>query len=354
MWYHKFCMKKMKFVAAALLVLALAGCGRNAETTNVEAGMKEIENGDYDSALSYFEQAEQAGENEELVLRGQGIALLGKSDYQAAIDCLTRALSECDGNLTELEYDINYYLATAYYKSEQYNDAYSTYSAILALRPGEADAYYLRGCCSLALGNYELAISDYDKAVEAAPTDYALSINIFRALSDAGYEELGKGYLEKAMNNGTKTMSDYDRGRICYYLGDYENACSYLDSAYKTNCSEEVVLALGQSYEATGDINFAASIYTNYLSSYGDSAAIYNQLGLCRLATGDYEAALAAIESGISMNDMDVLQALKFNEIVCYEYLSDFDRARILMESYLATYPDDEAAKRENEFLSTR
>ena len=168
------------------------------------------------------------------------------------------------------------------------------------------------------------------------------------------YVSRGGYKLEKAMNNGSKTMSDYDRGRICYYMGDYENACSYLDNANKNNSSEEVVLALGQSYEATGDINFAASIYTNYLSSNGDSASIYNQLGLCRLATGDYDAALSSIESGIAMNDADVMQTLKYNEIICYEYLGDFTKAKVLMESYLVVYPDDETALREYDFLATR
>ncbi|MBQ0043209.1 MAG: tetratricopeptide repeat protein [Lachnospiraceae bacterium] len=348
-------LRKLSVVVIATSCLALlAGCGKNGRSEHVSAGMSEIENGEYDAALSCFDEAEAAGENKELILRGRGIAYIGKTDYASAIDSLTSALSECDGNLTDLEYDINYYLATAYYKSGAYEDAYTAYSAILALKSSEADSYYLRGCCSLAMNNYELAVSDFDKAVNSDSKNCSLYINIFRALSDNGHADIGMEYLEKAMNNGSKTMSDYDRGRICYYMGDYENACSYLDNANKNNSSEEVVLALGQSYEATGDINFAASIYTNYLSSNGDSASIYNQLGLCRLATGDYDAALSSIESGIAMNDADVMQTLKYNEIICYEYLGDFTKAKVLMESYLVVYPDDETALREYDFLATR
>lgn len=50
----------------------------------------------------------------------------------------------------------------------------------------------------------------------------------------------------------------------------------------------------------------------------------------------------------------DVMQSLLFNEAVAYEYLHDYRQASVLMESYLKTYPDDQVARREYEFLSTR
>ena len=49
-----------------------------------------------------------------------------------------------------------------------------------------------------------------------------------------------------------------------------------------------------------------------------------------------------------------MMQTLKFNEIVAYEYLNEFEQATILLDNYLKIYPDDEQAKREYGFLSTR
>ena len=49
-----------------------------------------------------------------------------------------------------------------------------------------------------------------------------------------------------------------------------------------------------------------------------------------------------------------VTQSLKFNEIVAYEYLGQYDQAKLAMEQYLALYPDDEKAQREAVFLKTR
>ena len=345
---------KIRMGIGVALLCVLCGCGGGKGSSYVDTGMNQIATADYDGALASFAAAREAGENPELVCRGEGIAYLGKTEYEQAITSFLEALSYCDGTVTDLEYDISYYLATAYYKSGEYQAAYGTYSAILVLKSKDAQAYYLRGLTLLAMNCSEQALGDFETALSLDKDNYSMYIDIYLALDQYGYTEEGRGYLENAMKVGSKSMSDYDKGRICYYLGDYENACVYLDNANKTDSSQEVVLALGQAYEATGDINFAASIYTNYLANYGDNAKIYNQLGICKLAVGDYEAARVAFENGIAMNDMDMMQTLKYNEIVAYEYLGDFKKACVLMETYLATYPDDTAALREYEFLRTR
>lgn len=50
----------------------------------------------------------------------------------------------------------------------------------------------------------------------------------------------------------------------------------------------------------------------------------------------------------------NMMQTLKFNEIVTYEYMGEYKTAAALMNSYLRSYPDDTTAKREYEFLQTR
>ena len=83
-------------------------------------------------------------------------------------------------------------------------------------------------------------------------------------------------------------------------------------------------------------------------------AEIYNQLGLCRIRMGEYELALTAFQTAMNIEDNGMMQTLKFNEIVAYENMKDFKTAAALMNSYLKSYPDDETAKREYEFLQTR
>ena len=42
------------------------------------------------------------------------------------------------------------------------------------------------------------------------------------------------------------------------------------------------------------------------------------------------------------------------NQITAYEYMGEFQVAAGMMKDYLATYPEDKDAIRENIFLSTR
>ena len=160
-------------------------------------------------------------------------------------------------------------------------------------------------------------------------------------------------YLQKVMAENEKSISDYDMGRMSYYMGDYEKARDYLS---KMDSSKDygAALYLGRTYEALGDYNYASGIYAAYTENDQTKAEIYNQLGLCELARGDYHAALAAFQSGMQIEGNDVMQSLLFNEAVAYEYLHDYRQASVLMESYLKTYPDDQVARREYEFLSTR
>ena len=67
-----------------------------------------------------------------------------------------------------------------------------------------------------------------------------------------------------------------------------------------------------------------------------------------------YTEALSSFQAGMNTEDKSIMQTLKYNEIVAYEYMREFRTAANLMKDYIALYPDDAAALREYEFLKTR
>lgn len=340
-------------IAAVLLCVVLMGCGAEAEPSYTKQGMEAVKALDYDKAISLFQTAEENGEEERLLYRGMGLAYLGKTDYEAAIAYLETALRMGSSWVEDLDFDINYYLATAYYKNGQLQEAVKVYDAILGIRPEETNAYYLRGSVKLSEGNFDGAKADFDTAVAQDPKNYDRMIRIYMVLEEYGYKEAGQVYLQNAMTENEKSISDYDMGRICYYMGDYENAKGFLERL-KTASDYGAALYLGRTYEALGDYNYAASIYAGYADYDQTKAEIYNQLGLCRMQLGEYQTALDAFQKAMSIEGNDMMQTLKFNEIATYEYMGDYKTAAALMNSYLRSYPDDETAKREYEFLQTR
>ena len=343
-----------KYICAAaglFLMAALTACGEPGESTS--DAMKLIQALDYQGALEELATAEESGENIRLIQRAKGIAYMGLADYESAIDCFLAALSESNGLIQDVDFDLNYYLAAAYTKSMEYTKAEEIYSEVLQLRPDEENAYFLRGNARMHLGNYDGAIGDFEKVIEMDPKNYDRLIEIYQVLDFYGFGNVGQEYLRAALASGDKQMGKYDSGRIYYYLGEYQDAYLALEEAKETG-SAESCLYLGRAYEATGDYNYAANVYSSYLNKNEGTAEMYNQLGLCHIQRGDYAKALDAFQAGLALGDGSLLQTLSFNEIVAYDYLGEYEQAFAQMETYLKNYPDDQSARREYDFLSTR
>lgn len=342
---------KCIIVLGGLLAGLLTGCGASGEKT--AEGMQQVQDLNYREALASFEAAEEAGEDARLIARGRGIAHMGLTEYEEAISCFEEALRGSDGFVQSVDYDLNYYLAAAYVKNGQLAEAEGVYDAILALRPDEEDAYFLRGSVRLTQDNYEGAKADFDRVVSMDAGNYNRLIEIYQALEHYGYREVGREYLDNAMQTAGDKMDSYDSGRMYYYLGEYKQACVALEKAREKGDADSY-LYLGKAYEATGDYNYAVSIYNSWIAKDTGSAAIYNQLGLCEMAMGNYTLALNAFQAGMQIENNSLMQTLAFNEIIAYEYLEDYQKALVLVDNYLKSYPDDEQAKREQQFLSTR
>ncbi len=338
---------------SSVSALVFAGCGMLASHELTDKGMEANRQLDYRTAVACFDEAIEAGEDGLEAGRGKGIAYLGLADYDNAVASFETALANAGGRLTDLSFDTDYYLAYAYYKDGRMEDAIALLNGIIAARPEDKDAFFLRGRLALEQGNYELATVDFNNVISLDPSDYDCLLSIFRCLDAFGYTDEGGNYLKEALDRDSEKMTDYDRGRYAYYLEDYETAKNCLERARDSE-NAEPALFLGRTYEALGDYNYASTVYMDYIEKYGDSGEIYNQLGVCRLKMQDYENALLAFQVGMEAEKEPCLQNLKFNEIVAYEYLGDFKKAASLMEEYLGHYPDDEKAEREWKFLKTR
>ena len=335
------------------LTALCAGCGLGNKNENVTAGMTAIAELDYDAAITSFEAAKEAEEDPRLLYRGMGLAYMGRTQYDEAVSAFETALSYSDGRVNAMDYDINYYLATAYYKQGETDKAIKAYGAILDLKPEEQDACYLRGVIYAEQGRLDEALADFDRAIALNTKDYDRLIDIFCILNENGYKESGQTYLRAAMENGTKYMTNYEKGRISYYLEDYENARTYLEKAREEE-GYEAVLFLGKTHEVLGEYNYAISVYNTFLDAGKESPQVWNQLGLCKMEMKDYQGALEAFQKAMNIEDNGMMQVLKMNEVVAYEKLGEYKQAAVLLNSYLKTYPDDETAKREYEFLKTR
>lgn len=348
-------MKKREWMIMLLLgCMTLGGCAKE-QASMTDNGMAALMQQDYRGAISCFEQSILGEENLEENYRGLGLAYMGIGEYEDAVAAFENALAEAGMFPGDLEYDINYYMAIAYYKMEEYDAAISVYDTIIDMRPKDTNAYFLRGSMKLYLQDVDGAVADFDQAVSIGSNDYSLYLDVYDCLKEHGYEAQAQGYLDQILLADSKNFSEYDKGRLAYYNGEYQKACNYLEHVRQNGEADvKLIMLLGECYKLQGFYEYAAVVYDAYVST-NPNPEIYNQMGLCYVEQGNYAAALSAFQSGIAIKENNTcLQTLKLNEIACYEYMHEFDLAAQCMEEYLGMYPATEELQKEYAFLTTR
>lgn len=342
-------------IAAGLLAGGCAMGGATGEKTVL--GNQSLEDGDYSVAAVHFQQAVTDGEEPVLANRGLGMAYMGLGQYGDAADAFKEAISEAeeDGKMPETMRDLQMYLASAYYRQGDYEASADICTDLLSEEDGaSSDAYFLRGASLLKQNLEEEAQKDFDEAAKLSPTDYSLFLNVYECYDEVNLSGAGYVYLQKALDiRGDTVEDDYHRGRIYYYLGEYEKAQAELTAPVEQKHEESMYL-MGQVYLALGDNTHAKNIYDQIRTEYGDSARCCNGLAMCGMAEENYDQALEWIAQGLSMQGNEGKQELYFNEMVCYERKLDFETAKQKAQEYVQNYPSDEEGQKELKFLQSR
>ena len=182
-----------------------------------------------------------------------------------------------------------------------YNLAIANYDKAIQLEPNAANAYYNRGIAKDELGQHFAAISDYDKAIQLEP-DYASAYNnrgvakhklgqYFAAISD----------FDKAIQLKPDYASAYNnRGNAKNNLGQYFAAISDCDKAIQLEPDYanpyynrgNAKYKLGQHFAAISDFDKAIQLKPDYASAYNNRAIAKGKLGQHFAAISDFDKAI--------------------------------------------------------------
>lgn len=248
-------------------------------------------------------------------LKQEGMELQASGDYDGAIAKYEEALKLSDMTVGAAEIDLAYYKASAQYQSGDLTGAIDTYSAILAMKES-GDGYLGRGI-------------------------------LYVAAKDA--EKAGEDLTEALKENDSSLM----QGIVYYVAGESDKAKEFFEKA-KEEGEPDAVFFLANIYEQAGDHNYAMLLLEEYIAGGSAGAEGYLSVGGYYFESGAYEDALSTIQAGIALGESGVLKDLLREEIACYEKLGDYASAREKAGEYVNSYPEDEAVKKEYEFLKSR
>ena len=149
-----------------------------------------------------------------------------------------------------------------------------------------------------------------------------------------------------------------EEGVLFLQEGQYEEAIVKFQEAVDENVNA------GDAYRGIGIAKWELQDYAGALEAFENAmdngvtptATLYNFLGTCELKLNDYKMAINYYRLGMVCEDCseEMLQEMRFNEIVCFEALEDWENAKAKLAEYAADYPGDPIAAKEAEFFETR
>lgn len=294
-------------------------------------------------------------EKDELSYRTAGIKQMNKGDYNQALSAFQKALDNSNGRISDVELDICYYKAYCLIRVGKNEEALSVYDAIIDYDKNASEAYLLRGHLYAALDDKDAALKDYNKAISLNPRSYSYCLAAYQNLMYAGDINEAEDYLRTGLEIKAGTAEEYCyQGRFYLLLKEYDAAKLVLSKAMNEG-SEEAKLYMAAALREMGQEEQAYGIYENYVKSHNDDAEALYQIVSILTETGEYEKAISYADAAIdaAKNDNEKKKLME-NKIYCLEKLYMYKEAINAVRTYLKTYPDDQVMAKELIFLNSR
>lgn len=178
----------------------------------------------------------------------------------------------------------------------------------------------------------------------------------FLGIYDYGEEQIAQGY--ELMNAGEYATAEEQ------FEAALVQAAKMGEKKSDEEAERYVVI---EAYRGLGLAAYEQKEYQNcieYLQRAMDEGTeptiiMYQLMGNSAMQLEDYETALIYFNQGCEFSENDeefkkLDQEIRYNKIVCYEQLADWESARTEAEEYITLYPDDEKMQKEYTFLKTR
>jgi tetratricopeptide (TPR) repeat protein len=275
-------------------VIGIHGLGDKELETKIDTGSK------LGIPIRFFLKPETAKENQSNPNNAnsyfsQGVAMAVRGDYQAALTNFNQAIQ------LNPNYGLAYFSrATAYYYLGDKQNAIADYNQAIQLDPKYATAYNNRGVAYSELGDQQKAIADFNQAIQLNPKDAYAYINRGNAYLYLGDKQKAIADYNQAIQLDPKDALAYNNRGLAYsHLGDKQNAIADYNQAIQLDPKSAAAysnrgnayLYLGDKQKAIADYNQAIQLNPKYAAAYNNRGNAYSNLGDKQKAIADFQKA---------------------------------------------------------------
>ncbi len=222
-----------------------------------------LESGNYQEAITLYNQAIELDDSNYEVFYNCGIAYYKEDEFDRAIGSCQEAVK-----LNKSYALAHMCLGDSYSKKGDYQSAYSEYTETIKKDSDNAEAYIKRGVIAyLQFEDYAQAISDFTKVLDINPdATTVLKYRGFAYLNLEQYENAISDFTQYIDSTGDSTMY-YTLGDIYYNNSDYKNAIEAYSNglSFSDETIPEAYLFMAISYEEIGSVEQAIQNYNKYL-----------------------------------------------------------------------------------------
>ena len=383
-WFKRtfFCVLGMFFFTA---------CGKVSES--YKTAMELSNEGEYEKAETYFEDAIRADGLEPKIYIGYGMTLNHLSKYEEAETAFSQIL-KADTDISDSEKKQIYYGETiAFYgqgkyedvtlvadealkikefsdldRNLQYTEAIACFltgqetkaeelcDALLSGDASDMEVYMLYGGMKKASGDTDGAVKLYEDAIRKNKSYFDAYFRLYDCYLDAGQSSAAAELLDHITSiEAKKSYEMIAVGKAWYYKGDYDKALSLFEEAYEEKDADGLFY-MSLTKKTSGKLQEAEDGFLSYLSAEKDHTIpeVYNQLAGIYMERSQYEKAQSMISQGLAMGDTVAAQNLLRNQVILLELTGDYDKALEVAEEYRKVYTEDAAMKKEISFIKTR
>ena len=169
------------------------------------SGLDAMQNGKLSQARAFFNRAASQSPQDVVARVNLARADARLGNLQEAIEHLRSAIT-----LDPADADLHVELGELYFQAAQRAEATESVAQALALNPRSASAWGLQGKLSHAAGNFEQALSDYQRSLSYS-SGYGSSDDDVQMLMAGLYQQMGKP--TRALSTVEQLLSRYPRDR---------------------------------------------------------------------------------------------------------------------------------------------
>ena len=331
-----------------------------------KAASKKIRRNDISGAIAEYETAISLNPKYVDAYKGLALAHLNNGNYDMAIVYFSKALS-----MDSLNSDLIKNLSFAYVHrgagkcdAEDFPAAVSDYTKALEYNQKDATLYDDLGAVYLKMGNYDLALKNFDTALSIQPGYESALLNKAQAYRSMGHKKFERSDYPGAISDyegslifNPKDDDVYNQLALSFIkLGDFDKAIAILDKGKSVNPGSEAIKETrpwvyfnrgikksdsGDPEGAISDFKEAIQLNPLFLDAYAEIDSTYERLGKADSALIYQEKALAAKEKiNIKVEaEVYLLQGLdKFNAGDYKGSVRDYSKALELYPDYAEAY----------------